>query len=1005
MVNDRDTASIKVRARAVDLLGRQQIAGIPTALHELFKNAYDAFARRVEVDLLVQRRTLILRDDGFGMTENDFRNRWLTLGTESKVGQGDQTAEWLGNYGKIPRKTLGEKGIGRLAIASIGPAVLVLTRASRPDGLHDLVASLIHWGVFEIPGLNLDRIRIPVRTFPGGTLPDRAGMERMIERLMAGINDLRGEIPNHDIERIEADIRLMRFSPDEVLSGLDAKLLVDSDHLSLAGDGHGTHFIIRPYDTVLDADLTENTTEKPSRLEKYLIGFGNTMLPDLEPPPIKAAFREHRNDGEIRDHIGEKEFFTPNEYLTADHIIEGQFDNFGQFTGTVKIYDRQPMPYTLSWTGSAGTPIQCGPFSIRFGHIQGWPHQSLLSAEDWARMDTKLARLGGLYIYRDGVRILPYGDSDFDFLYMERRRSLAVKDWFFTFRRMLGAVILSSEQNSSLQEKAGREGFRENAAYRQFRDILENLLKSLAKDFFRESASLGDYYIKIRDEMDSRDKLLRKREKQVKAKKEKFKDALDDFFTHVELGTPGKRIEDLCRSYDSRFDAVAELDDPDIMGSELHNLENDLRGALDSLRKSFKVSRPQGIGLTKGMTADWQAYKRVAQELEVARFKPLADHFDSRLSDLLKQRGDAVNRRLLLRNAIEARQQDIRRTISREVKDAREELSKTRDTIASGISDSVQRLQNHIQDVLSDFERTEVAERSTGELIELRNRFESRLEAAALEASNFLNSLRDQLEALSDGVEQGILPDDVTSALEDRTHLVQEELEESLQWAQVGMALGIVQHEFNGVVRKIKKDIGSLQPWAAGTPQLRELFTDLRNGFSHLEEYLRLFAPLDRRMRRVRVELSGEEIRQYILNIFSDRFVRHGIRLDATDAFNHFVAKVFPSTLLPVFINLVDNACYWLSKVEPERRWIRINLHRDGIIVENGGAGIESRLAERIFEFGFSTKPDGRGMGLSIARRSLRHEGMDIRILNPGIGNPPCFLILLGPDDETESAL
>ena len=130
MINDKDTASIKVRARAVDLLGRQQIAGIPTALHELFKNAYDAFARRVEVDLLVQRHTLILRDDGFGMTEDDFRNRWLTLGTESKVGQTVQLAEWLGDYGKIPRETLGEKGIGRLAIASIGPTVLVLTRAS-----------------------------------------------------------------------------------------------------------------------------------------------------------------------------------------------------------------------------------------------------------------------------------------------------------------------------------------------------------------------------------------------------------------------------------------------------------------------------------------------------------------------------------------------------------------------------------------------------------------------------------------------------------------------------------------------------------------------------------------------------------------------------------------------------------------------------------------------------------------------------------------------------------
>jgi hypothetical protein len=43
-------SKITVRARAVDMLGRQQIAGIPTAIHELFKNAHDAYAHKVDVD-------------------------------------------------------------------------------------------------------------------------------------------------------------------------------------------------------------------------------------------------------------------------------------------------------------------------------------------------------------------------------------------------------------------------------------------------------------------------------------------------------------------------------------------------------------------------------------------------------------------------------------------------------------------------------------------------------------------------------------------------------------------------------------------------------------------------------------------------------------------------------------------------------------------------------------------------------------------------------------------
>ena len=45
-------AQFKTRARALDLLGRQQIAGIPTAINELIKNAHDAYADNFDIDFL-----------------------------------------------------------------------------------------------------------------------------------------------------------------------------------------------------------------------------------------------------------------------------------------------------------------------------------------------------------------------------------------------------------------------------------------------------------------------------------------------------------------------------------------------------------------------------------------------------------------------------------------------------------------------------------------------------------------------------------------------------------------------------------------------------------------------------------------------------------------------------------------------------------------------------------------------------------------------------------------
>jgi signal transduction histidine kinase len=983
------------------MLGRQQIAGIPTALHELFKNAYDAFATRVEVDLLVQRRTLILRDNGFGMTEADFRDRWLTLGTESKIGQGEHIAPWLGDYGNVPRRMLGEKGIGRLAIASIGPAVLVLTRAKRDNGLHDLVVSLIHWALFEVPGLDLDRIRIPIISLPGGTLPEQADVERLINTITENITLIGDTIPSGVRSMIAADLNLMKFSPRSVLEALASGRPPDEPALSLLGNGCGTHFIIRAYDQVLDADLSQETDSEASALERFLIGFGNTMLPDFPAPPIKAAFRQHRSDGEIRDFIGERSFFTPEEYNTADQIIEGHFDEYGQFAGTVKIFDRPPVPYTLNWPGAKGNLALCGPFDIRFAYMQGLPHQSLLTKESWAILDAKLSRIGGLYIYRDGIRILPYGNHDYDFLNIEKRRTFKATDWYFSYRRLFGAIVVSSLSNSALQEKAGREGFRENMAYRQFREMLENLFKSLAIDFFRKDAPLGEEFNRIKAELDERKDLLERRDKLVKVRKDKFGNALGVFFDRVEHGEPNADAEHVKDRFTSKFDSIAALDDPDQMGEELHRLEREIRDAVDNLRQKYRVSRPQGIGLTKQMTSDWQAYRRIYVELEQTCFAQLSSHFDARLTELLEERGAALNRRLLVREALENRQQNIRRNAARGEREAREGLTRARDSITRGIAASIHRLHNEISVVLSDFERTAIADLDGGAVVELRGVLERRLDSSAEREIQFLGKLREQMDDLSQAISAGMLPDDVTSALEDSNRELTEELEDSLHWAQVGMALGIVQHEFTGVVTKIKRGINQLGPWAKGTPELGELFGDLRTGFSHLEEYLRLFAPLDRRLQRQKVDLSGEQIRSYVLNVFGDRFDRHHISFESTDDFRKWSIKVFPSTLLPPFLNIVDNASYWLAHSSQTRRQIRIDLHPEGIVVENNGPGIEQRLAERIFDFGFTTKQNGRGMGLSIARRALRHEGMDLLLLTPGIGNPVRFLIKLVREEET----
>ena len=106
-------AQFKARARTVDMLGRQQIAGIPTAISELFKNAHEAYADNVVVDFLRPSGMLVLRDDGIGTTKHAFEERWLTLGTESQLEKKIGIPRPPIDPNKPRRPGLGEKGIGK----------------------------------------------------------------------------------------------------------------------------------------------------------------------------------------------------------------------------------------------------------------------------------------------------------------------------------------------------------------------------------------------------------------------------------------------------------------------------------------------------------------------------------------------------------------------------------------------------------------------------------------------------------------------------------------------------------------------------------------------------------------------------------------------------------------------------------------------------------------------------------------------------------------------------
>ena len=381
------------------------------------------------------------------------------------------------------------------------------------------------------------------------------------------------------------------------------------------------------------------------------------------------------------------------------------------------------------------------------------------------------------------------------------------------------------------------------------------------------------------------------------------------------------------------------------------------------MRKKFLINKPQGLGLTKSLQDDWQAYLKTNARVKQSILDPANLNKERKFTEFIEKHQKAIDKRQLVQSAISDRKEQLTRAVQKSQKMTNNELLKTQEIINKSIRESKSRLSNEMASILSDFERANLSQMPSDELASFKSLLEERLESTAEKEQTYLNSLNKQLDNLTRHLSEDILPDDVTSALEQNNEALKEELESSLQWAQVGMALGIVQHEFNSTVRKIKRNINQLQAWAKSTPQLRPLYKDLSSGFMHLEEYLRLFTPMDRRLNRNKTTLIGDEIRKYLLDLFGERFEHKGIKLEVSDKFRGTVIYTYLSSLLPVFVNLVDNACHWLEQVEPEKRIIKLDYHPDGLVIENYGPGIDMRHADTIFDFGFSTKENGRGHG------------------------------------------
>jgi signal transduction histidine kinase len=979
-------AKFKTSARTLDLLGRQQIAGIPTAINELFKNAHDAYADFAEIDYFRSNRLFILRDNGLGMTKADFETRWLTLGTDSKLAKSTISLPPIDNEKPI-RQITGEKGIGRLAIASIGKQVLVLSRAKLSSGLQKTVVAFINWGIFELPGLSLDDIVIPLREIDGGTLPDENLIEEIKNELADSLYNLLKDSRISEVEgkQLLKEIYSFNINPSIIERSLP------NPSLSLLDDGHGTHFYIAPTDEMLDNDIDGDiNNQDATKIEKMLVGFTDTMTPNHPTPLIELAFRDYKsNNGTYTDIINKDYFFSPEDFFTADHHIEGAFDEFGQFSGTITVYrEKEYQNHIINWNGNHFRKTVCGPFDINFAYVQGAQRQSIINQDDYNRISAKCDKYGGIYIYKDNIRILPYGDSDYDFIDIEKNRTKSASFYFFSYRRMFGAINISKSNNSELKEKAGREGFIENKAYRQMREILKNFFVQLAADFFRDNGGpKSDFWKEKRSENERIYKALEKKEKQAKNKKDQFIKKLENFFNVLSSGTITQKVREILNEAENEFSGVVYIKDLEKASQKLLNTEASTRQKLEDYKSSIKIGQPRGFSLSKRHREDYDSYLNQIENLNINVFEKAAQELDNLIDTFTSRLHIEISKRKRLEIAVDQVSIDAKKVTSKKSVEANEAASQVKQRVKELANQLMIGLEDKIREIKDEFKQLQINSSEEFNLVSERKRMEDEILKEKEKATNTLEAVLKQLDSISwgkDNLGDIVTNDEITQALQEKISDLEDKITSDVELSQLGLAIGIIHHEFSSTVESMRNGIRDLKAWADVNEKMEGLYLNIRTNFEHLDGYLNMFTPLNRRLQRVREDISATDIRHYIKDLFYPRFERHAVTLKHTKGFSKRYINGFRSTFYPVFINIVDNAIYWVKQnTENEERFIKLHADDTGFYISNNGPEIPINDYERIFSYGFTRKPKGRGMGLHISREALEDSGYKLYVIPP----------------------
>lgn len=451
-----ETLTIKPYARLITMLGDQLIKNELIALVELIKNSYDADASWVKVSFidfapdysLTATSKIVIEDDGCGMNADILKKHWLNPATPEKLRRKAVNAKT--EKGRILQ---GEKGIGRFAIFKLGKTIKITTRRQQQDDK----------GHFIDEGDNIENTLI----YDFSKYDD---------------NFLTEDGQDKDLFLENLQVELSQASPTAIISK-DIML-------------GATKRVRKPYGTIIEISnlKTKWTPLRVARVQSEVgklqpifsknagSDFGVWIYKDNQLHESQDRYKEKLNNC-----LENKSVFkvTDGRYLATNNTIDFKIN--GQ---SVHLSFEDADINGLKQFEKFNTPTyrtECGSFRFEFYIFDFNVDSENPSKYFLDSNDKKIIREHRIYLYRDGLRVMPYGDPEDDWLRIDIARGTIRADEFLSNDQVVGCVYISQEENPKLIDKTNREGLIEDGrALDDFITVLQLILKYLRKKPFAQ---------------------------------------------------------------------------------------------------------------------------------------------------------------------------------------------------------------------------------------------------------------------------------------------------------------------------------------------------------------------------------------------------------------------------------------------------------------------------------------------------------------------------------------